>query len=48
MTPEKKRSGTWVVLALLVIGVVIAVAGLIWRDMPRPSAAPASTRTIGS
>jgi hypothetical protein len=43
-----KKSGTWVVLALLLIGVLIAIAGLIWRDIPHPGAAPASTRVAGN
>jgi hypothetical protein len=45
MSGQKISSGTWVVLALLAMGIIAALAGLKFRQMPRDDV-PATTRSV--
>ena len=45
MTDRKMSNGTWVVVALLAMGVAAGLAGLKFRQMPGRDATPATTRS---
>jgi len=44
MTDQQQRSGKWVVIVLLVMGIIGALAGLKFRPMPSVEKVPATTR----
>jgi hypothetical protein len=45
MSDSKNSNGKWVVVALLAIGIIAALAGLKFREMPRDDQ-PATTRAL--
>jgi hypothetical protein len=45
MSDSKMSNGKWVVLALLAMGIIAALAGWKFREMPRDDG-PAATRAI--
>lgn len=45
MSDSKTSNGKWVVLALLTMGIIAALAGWKFREMPRDDQ-PATTRAI--